>query len=133
MRTSIVSILVFACFLYGSCQSQWIQLESGTDKQLTSMCFLNNDTGFVVGRQTILKTVDGGYTWSINEYPGTSINLSSVDFVNDTIGFACGYEGVLIKTVDCGESWSYLNSKFSGTLYSIDFINASQILALSSR
>ena len=84
--------------------------------QSRDIFFLNNDTGFLVGSGgRIFKTTDSGENWSRKD-PETTLNLVSVFFINDGLGFAssegpgCPYHNCskgcfLLKTTDCGESW----------------------------
>ena len=44
-------------------QTEWINIESGTDSTLLALAFVNPDTGFVGGHGLILRTIDGGETW----------------------------------------------------------------------
>ena len=66
----------------------------------------------------MLRTFDGGVTWdSIWEHSGQDVLFSSqndIDFVNDSIGFACGYAykekqfiwGNILRTADRGNTWA---------------------------
>ncbi|MEO6167515.1 MAG: YCF48-related protein [Chitinophagales bacterium] len=91
-----------------STMAQWSVLNSTTTNDLHDVEFLNNDYGIAVGDGgTILKTIDGGATW-------TNLNFSGPDNFNavalsgaDTI-YAAG-TGTLMPTVyrsgDGGISW----------------------------
>lgn len=71
--------------------------------------FVNNDTGYVVGDfGTILKTKDGGATWS--KYPlNEARTFWSVHFVDANNGFICG-DAMIRKTTDGGETWVDINN-----------------------
>lgn len=77
-----------------------------------SVFFLNTTTGFIVGGnqhndsvQTILKTTDGGASWSILlDRPGSW--LRSVFFTSEQNGFAVGDRGTLLKTENGGLDWN---------------------------
>lgn len=82
--------------------------------------FLNYDTGFVVGYNgEIYKTTDSGKSWKKKD-SGTTLHLLSIDFVNDNTGYVsgsamtrcldpdCDKGSLLLKTTDCGESWTKL-------------------------
>jgi len=51
-------------------------------------------------------------------------SLLDVDFTNEKTGYISGIGGVLIKTTDGGQSFSYLHSGTTHHLYSIKFINS---------
>ena len=90
-----------------------------------SVVFTNADVGYVAGMDgTILKTIDGGATWSLQN-SNTNIGLLSICFPNDTVGFATGGYGILLKTINGGATWSKIVSG-TGTLTisSVCFTNA---------
>lgn len=43
----------------------WLKKKTATisNEYLNSICFINKDTGYIVGSQSIIKTTDGGETW----------------------------------------------------------------------
>ena len=54
----------------------------------------------------------------------TNWNLNAVEFVNDTIGYAVGLNGLGIKTIDGGYNWSVMNTGLSDELMDILFFNS---------
>jgi len=83
-----------------------------------SVHFSSVDTGYVVGDNRILKTIDGGTNWDTMYY-ATSNYLLSIDFANADIGYAVGYSyidpaytGLILKTKDGGTNWV---TQYSGT------------------
>jgi len=84
------------------------------DDELTAVCFLSDQLGWVVGNQgLVLHTADGGGTW--NPQPtGVACRLRSVWFVDAKHGWAVGGESipasqrsrsVVLRTVDGGATW----------------------------
>jgi photosystem II stability/assembly factor-like uncharacterized protein len=87
-----------------------------------SIDFTDLDTGYIVGEKQktgtiddghsrlILKTTDGGVTWSSllkSEENNSKIErLSSVCFVNSNIGFIISSGGKIMKTIDRGYTWN---------------------------
>ncbi len=71
--------------------------------------FINETTGFIHGSDlAILKTIDGGLTWSKKniENPGTGLPLvEDIEFLNEVHGFAAVDGGHLFETTDAGETW----------------------------
>ena len=70
---------------------------SGFTGYIYCLDFIDANTGFIVGGVgTIKKTNDGSSSW-ISETSGTTQDLHSVCFVNDTLGFAAGDNGIILK------------------------------------
>src|SRR5262249_27485029 len=70
--------------------------------------FADVNTGTAVGFQistqmaTILRTVDGGATWT-PQFSGTSAFLNSVSFVDANTGWLVGDKGTILHTTTGGE------------------------------
>ncbi len=82
---------------------------------LRDVTSLNDTTIFVAGRHAtrgesmIIKSVDGGNNWYDVFVPPSAVDaLNDIVFVNDTLGFAAGNGGTLLKTYDSGEHWEKL-------------------------
>lgn len=85
---------------------------------IRDMHFINEDVGYLVGRNSgdglILKTTDGGITWTqdfLGGHPFTAVYFSDVNngYVvgtgTVTIPGAQNWEGVIYKTTDGGDNW----------------------------
>ena len=95
---------------------------AGKDKTF----FLNPDTGWVVGTNSIvLKTSDGGESFELQTPEGVAdTTFYDVFFVNDTTGWVVGKKGCIWKTTDGGETWqSQTSDTTSKTLYSVYAVN----------
>jgi len=57
---------------------------------------------------------------------GTSTNILSVCFPSSQVGYACGFNGVLLKSVDSGATWNALTSPTSENLYHISFASGNE-------
>jgi photosystem II stability/assembly factor-like uncharacterized protein len=80
--------------------TNWFSQSSGDNRYLRQCFVLNSSTAFAVGQSgKIIKTTNGGNNWIIQ--PGTTIELWSVKFVNDTVGYAIG-DNVVLKTTNGG-------------------------------
>jgi photosystem II stability/assembly factor-like uncharacterized protein len=93
----------------------WEQLNSGTAKNLMSMCFVNAATGYVGGPSQLLrKTTDAGNTWQNLVLPvqgnwDTAYYVMDINFVNQNTGYVIGFfllESKIWKTTDGGSTWS---------------------------
>jgi photosystem II stability/assembly factor-like uncharacterized protein len=57
----------------------------------------------------IMKTVDGGATWTTMPVVNTNISMEGIGFVNDSVGWVGGWSTGMYHTVNGGASWTYLN------------------------
>ena len=73
---------------------------------INSLCFLSENTGFVVGLLgRILKTTDGGTTWTA--YSPSYIPVTAVSFPTADTGYITTWNNVY-KTTDSGLTWAML-------------------------
>ena len=81
--------------------------------------------GYAAGKKgVVLKTTDGGSSWSLQTTPTTE-DLYGVDFVAGAIGHAVGKNGTLLHTDDGGAGWTTDASGTAKTLRAVTFpINA---------
>lgn len=91
-----------------------------------AVVFESATTGYIAGNNgTLLKTENGGVTWTPKGISGTTNHLTSVSFVNKTTGWAAGYNGTLIKTSDGGKNWIPQPSGLSSnTIHSVFFTDS---------
>lgn len=80
-------------------------------RDYTAVFFTNNNTGFIVGGnltndsiQTILKTNDGGNTWSVIR-DNISPMLNDIFFYSSSDGYAVGNNGTVLHSTDAGNTW----------------------------
>jgi photosystem II stability/assembly factor-like uncharacterized protein len=89
--------------------------------------FINKDTGWVVGLfDCILKTVDGGATWTYQR-SGNADNINSINFTDAYNGVAIGNTvgsggrgGIILITSDGGTTWTSHNDEIENALYAVD-------------
>jgi photosystem II stability/assembly factor-like uncharacterized protein len=87
--------------------------------------FTEPNSGWCVGIG-IYKTTNMGINWFEQTSP-TGSNLYAVDFVNNTIGYACGLSNKIIKTTNGGNNWTLLPAPPASDyydLYGISFTDA---------
>lgn len=82
------------------------------------MFFLNENTGFINGKNYFKKTVNGGATWS-NAIDSTTQNFTDVSFKTNKEGFATTWSGKYYKTTDGGITWQAAQSDVNETLKEI--------------
>jgi photosystem II stability/assembly factor-like uncharacterized protein len=93
---------------------------------LNDVFFINKDTGFLAtgfGTHQIYKTHDGGDTWKEAVAPGSDYFLNAIHFSDRRVGWCAGLNGIILKTVNSGDSWTELTSGTTSHLYSVHFHN----------
>jgi photosystem II stability/assembly factor-like uncharacterized protein len=81
---------------------------SSTSNDLNKIHFITDDIGFIAGDKIVLKTINGGRTWSvIKETAG--MNFTAIRFENNLIGYLGSndqYYAYIYKTTDGGITWT---------------------------
>ncbi|GEM_PF-593336 len=73
---------------------------------LNDVQFLDDQNGWIVGGGgLLLKTTDGGITWTEVNVP-TTLSLNSIFFVDENVGYIGGGTRTILKTVDGGLTWT---------------------------
>lgn len=93
---------------------------------LRDVTFVNNLIGYSAGYGYVNKTTDGGETWTVLDVDGDY--FFNMDFIDEEVGYVCGWEGGIFKTKDGGSSWENVhgvNQAFSARHHfeNIDFID----------
>lgn len=123
----------------------WQNQSLGRDVTLNGVSFASDTEGWIAGEfGSILRTQDGGQTWQeqrnvLNLPKFTRPDLSEEDaiaqrvprlyledlflidvaFRNPTEGYVTGESGILLHTVDAGETWTRIPSGSFNTLLSV--------------
>jgi photosystem II stability/assembly factor-like uncharacterized protein len=93
--------------------------------RLTDVYFLNTSVGFATAivdlplGGAIVRTTDGGSTWETVYF--SDEELLGIDFTLDGIGYAVGDHGVILQSLDGGQTWMSQDSGVSTRLRSVDF------------
>jgi photosystem II stability/assembly factor-like uncharacterized protein len=109
----------------------WARIKSPTKHVLASLA-LSRGKGVAVGSYgTILRTEDGGRTWT-SPLPDDEKSLNSISFSGPGYGLATGGERLVLWTVDGGKTWT--NSKTVPGLYmgSACLLNAQTAVAVGA-
>ena len=99
---------------------------------LEDCCFISPDSGFVVGASSvILRTSDGGMSWSQIASLPVSSSFNGVHFVTPRIGAVVGGGGAILRTTDAGATWiNQTNSAYGLPLQDVHFATPSTGLAV---
>ena len=132
------SELGFACGLQSSLLrtrdggATWQSVHiSGPTAWLTAVDFVDAEHGVVSGAREgplLLWTEDGGRTWTEaampERLPAGARDVRDVLMLDRMSGFACGGDGLLLRTVDGGRSWQRLESGSTAWLRHLSFPDA---------
>lgn len=121
-----LSIILAAMLVCGVMQAQlvegWQEIPTGVTENLFGVACLDKNEVIACGENgKILKTVDGGETWTVR-FEKEGYDMIHVAFADAQVGYACGdscwwnsdnHKGVIVKTTDGGETWQELpNTEF---------------------
>lgn len=115
MKNAYILLLLFSVSL--SAQLEWRQFPTigvnGSNQRFDDIFFLNDQLGWAANGAfaSVLKTTDGGTTWTNQLMEGTTelpgnYYFRNVEFLNENIGFLGTLNGVFLKTVDGGDTWA---------------------------
>jgi photosystem II stability/assembly factor-like uncharacterized protein len=127
MNSKILIPVFFSFFLISQIsftQPQWYEQTSGSNRELTDVCFVDQNNGWVSGwTGTMLHTTDGGDTWNAqNILPNNA--YYSVFFTDLLNGWASGYAGKIVHTSDGGQTWVDQIAPVNTDYYKICFVNS---------
>ncbi|MBS4034493.1 MAG: T9SS type A sorting domain-containing protein [Ignavibacterium sp.] len=72
----------------------------------------------------ILRSTDGGETFTqVVSGVGSGIDFWGVQMLNDTLGFVCGLNHTLLKTIDAGLTWQPVNTGLNQHYWALDFLD----------
>jgi photosystem II stability/assembly factor-like uncharacterized protein len=96
---------------------------SGVSTNSQSICFPeDNNDGKVCGQTTIARYKNN--TWANLQFYDATLNYNSIFFINNNLGWSCGINGTIIRTID-GTSWVIQESNTTiETFNDIFFINS---------
>jgi photosystem II stability/assembly factor-like uncharacterized protein len=86
---------------------QWNTISANTSAELDDLFFVNQNTGYLVGLNGVIrKTVNGGTSFTNITGIPTNTNLYSVHFINQNTGWIAGQASAMYKTTNGGTSWT---------------------------
>lgn len=125
MKKTLRLVTSFCALTFFSIQSsaQWTAQTSGVTVDVKGIQFIDNNTGHAVGGSgRVLKTTNGGSTWTNQTSGGT--NLNALHFPDASTGYAVGSAGQISKTTNGGTTWTTLESGNTSVYNSVFFTSA---------
>ena len=112
----------------------WSSQVSGTEHHLRDVFFLDSKQGWIVGEQgLVLSTEDGGYQWKertdLNklftvEESDFFASLFGIYFINTQNGWIVGDYGIILHTINDGQTWEKQKSNTSALLMDVVFVDS---------
>jgi photosystem II stability/assembly factor-like uncharacterized protein len=116
----------------GTSDSPNFTVQTSFAKKLRQIQMLDANNGWVIGDGgTIMKTINGGDTWS-PQTSGTTADLNGVYFVDLNNGWVVGDGGTILKTTDGGDTWTTEASGTTNDLRGIFFVGLTQGYAVGA-
>mgnify|MGYP002623187510 CR=1 FL=1 len=123
MNKLLLLIFLSVILLPGTSSAQWVHQQSGVSTtEWRNVEFLNENTGFICGYNTILKTTNGGTNW-INKTIPLSFNLYDLFIVDSNIIYCVGFYGRILKSTNGGDNWINLYNDTLTYPKSVHFVN----------
>lgn len=84
----------------------WNQQFYHDDYGFSDVFFIDSLTGWFVGWQEVMKTSDGGQSWTLQELPNPNgMDVEGVYFINPDTGWISASYKMIYVTFDGGENW----------------------------
>ncbi|AWW30819.1 photosystem II stability/assembly factor-like protein [Echinicola strongylocentroti] len=119
-------LFFFSLALSSSVVAQSWKRTSSWGNELTDIHWVNEDVAFASGDRIMLKSIDGGSSWSEMPVP-TEARLLSVDFFDHQNGAMAGEGGTLLTTHNGGLSWQTLDLGISEDLLTVYYHSAASM------
>jgi photosystem II stability/assembly factor-like uncharacterized protein len=99
----------------------WSSIYDG-DRPVRGIHFIDENVGYAILYSSVIKTINGGMEWTETSLSNEGI-LLDIFFVNQDVGYVCGFMGDFYKTTDGGETWIKLPTPFSNSLICMYFVD----------
>ena len=124
-------LIIWIILLGFTVKAQWVQMNSPTTLNLKSVFFLDDKTGWVCGEiGTVLKTSDGGETWTFSGNINRAFNLLSIRFYDSLKGIVVGSKASIYTTEDGGVNWSLKNLNPDGNLNQVKYVDSAKVVVV---
>ncbi|HNW60449.1 MAG TPA: YCF48-related protein [bacterium] len=101
----------------------WERKISGQSRAFADLFFVNDNVGIIAGDSVLIRTGDGGATWT-SVFPGSSwIYFKGLSFPDSLTGYAFGSYDHILKTTNAGLTWTPLATGFGSYLMNGFFIS----------
>lgn len=113
MKNILTKLLVLVLANTAHGQINWQEIQTPTDKDLKTIQFVSHEIGYVGGDSVLLKTMDGGATWttleidSIHASQSQGADIFDMHWFDENHGIVmAGVWGGAFETFDGGINWA---------------------------
>lgn len=140
MRTLVALLLVCACASAPNAPDERYQLahlNTGSSISMRGVSVVDARTVWASGSSgTVLRTIDGGVTWSTHVIPGAdSLDFRDIEAFDARTAYvlSAGEDGRIYKTIDAGSTWTLqFRNTIKGVFFDcFDFWDATHGMAMS--
>lgn len=110
-------------------QAQTWRRIGGWGNDLSGVVWVNEQVGYISGNQIILKTIDGGLSWTEQQAPNDN-RMLGIDFFDENLGLIVGEQGQIFRTSDGGNNWQILNINSNVRLNKVKFLSQTRAYAV---
>lgn len=109
-------------------KARWENLSTGSNAAFQCTFFTSANVGYAAGTSaTIIKTTDGGDTWTVVNSGSSALVFVAMAFGNDQIGCAVTLTGVIYRTIDAGATWKQVSIGVTTHMRSICFTDENTV------
>lgn len=123
----LLTLLVFLVEIQLHAQT-WRRV-GGWGNEFTGISWVNDEVGFMAGDRIILKTIDGGLSWTEQQTPDDT-KMYGIDFFNQNIGLMVGENGTVFRTTNSGDTWQRIKINTDVTLRKVRFLTQTRVFAI---
>lgn len=116
-----ILFFLFSLLLLSFAHAQTWKRLGGWGNRLSGIVWVNENVGYMSGDQIILKTIDGGLSWTEQETPSKN-RMNGLDFFNENLGLIVGENGQVYRTTNGGASWQLINLGVNLNFNSVKFV-----------
>lgn len=121
-RLALILIMLSTSDLF----TQWVTVSIGGSRSFNSINSPQANYVYAVGDSGFIKISTTGGTVYVDRSVTPPVNLRSVKALSTTLAYICGDQGLILKTTNSGDNWTYIAPGFTTFNYlDMDFINSS--------
>ncbi len=118
-------------FNYTSSGATYFSVPSASIGSVNDITFADSTIGFAVcNGGNIYKSIDSGYSWTLQTNSGTTQDLNAIDFYDANYGYIVGDNGTILKTMDGGNTWVSQNSPNISNLNGVSCLDSNTVYAV---